>query len=323
MARRHQITVLGLPGICLLDLASAVQVFSHCASEHYSLTIAGLAVGPIETSTGIQVMAQVGLEGLRNADTVVVTGSAPNPLDQPAAAVEAVREAHRRGARVASICTGAFTLAAAGLLDGRRAATHWMDAPTLAATYPQIDVDPCVLYVDEGDVLTSAGVAAGLDLCLHIVRRDLGAEVAAAIARRTVVPPHREADQAQYVTRPVAREPGGSGAHASSLEATRAWALAHLNADLSVAALARHARVSTRTLARRFVEETGTTPTQWVIEQRLRRAQSLLENTSDPVEDIARAAGFGDAAVLRSHMRQRLHTTPQAYRTAFAGRAAS
>jgi transcriptional regulator GlxA family with amidase domain len=228
--------------------------------------------------------------------------------------LRALRSAADRDRRVVSICTGAFALAAAGLLDGRRAATHWRHADALAARYPSIRVDPDVLYVDEGRVLTSAGVAAGLDLCLHIVRTDHGAEVANGLARRIVVPPHRDGGQAQYVERPVPALESGS------LDATRAWALEHLGEDLTIRAMARHACVSERTFARRFVAETGQTPLQWLLHQRVLLARQLLETTPATVDEIARRCGLGTPANLRAHFRRQVATTPTAYRNAFLAR---
>ena len=232
----------------------------------------------------------------------------------PAAVLEALRAAHARGARVASICTGAFVLAHAGLLDGRRATTHWAYAERLAERYPAVTVDPGVLYVDEGDVLTSAGVAAGIDLCLHLVRRDHGAEVANAVARRIVVAPapRRRAGAVRRGARcRVADEHG--------LEPTRAWATQRLREPLTVAAMARHAACSERTFARRFRAETGTTPLQWLLRQRVLHARRLLEATDLPVEHVADAAGFGTAASLRAHFRRATATTPLAYRRTFRG----
>ena len=244
---------------------------------------------------------------------MLVPGLRPARWPPPAAALEALRAAHARGARVASICTGAFVLAHAGLLDGRRATTHWAHAERLAERYPAVTVDPGVLYLDEGDVLTSAGVAAGIDLCLHLVRRDHGAEVANAVARRIVVAPHRDGGQAQFVEAPVpvAEEHG--------LEPTRAWATERLREPLTVAAMARHAACSERTFARRFRAETGTTPLQWLLGQRVLHARRLLEATDLPVEHVADAAGFGTAASLRAHFRRATATTPLAYRRTFRG----
>ncbi|MGB2710263.1 MAG: helix-turn-helix domain-containing protein, partial [Conexibacter sp.] len=226
---------------------------------------------------------------------------------------EALCAAYARGARIASICTGAFALAEAGLLDGRRATTHWRAAKLLAERYPQVDVDPDVLYVDEGRILTSAGIAAGIDLCLHLVRRDHGADAANAVARHTIVPPHRSGGQAQFIERPVPPSDG------EGLEATRAWALERLEQPLTVAALARHAHCSERTLARRFRAETGTTPLRWLHAQRIEHAQRLLESTDLPVELVAQRCGFGSGAVLRQHFRRSTAATPTAYRRTFAG----
>jgi AraC family transcriptional activator FtrA len=304
--------------VLLLDLAAPTHIFGHCGAPHYRFEIAGPEAGPVTTSTGFDVLAPRGLEALRDADTIVVPGTVDH--EPSGAVVGPLREAAARGARVMSVCTGAFALAAAGLLDGRRATTHWDSCAELAARHPAVTVEPGVLYVDEGDVLTSAGVAAGIDLCLHVVRRDHGAELAAAIARRTVVAPHRDGGQAQFVRRPI--DGGGPGAEAAralaaGLGPTRAWALERLAQPLEVATLARHANVSPRTFARRFREETGTTPTQWLLDQRTLRAQELLESTDLPVEEVAARSGFGSPASLREHLGRRARTTPTAYRRAF------
>jgi transcriptional regulator GlxA family with amidase domain len=211
------------------------------------------------------------------------------------------------------VCSGAFVLAAAGLLDGRRATTHWMHAEALANRYPKIDVDPDVLYVDEGDVMTSAGTAAGIDLCLHVVRLDLGAEIANAVARRMVVPPHREGGQAQFVEAPMTSGEPGSDRFAATLE----YMLEHLDEALSVEVMADRAAMSPRTFARRFRATTGTTPGQWLVRQRVLLAQRLLETTDDPVELIALRCGFGTAAGLRLHFRRVLDTSPLVYRRTF------
>jgi AraC family transcriptional activator FtrA len=310
----HKVVALALPGVVLLDLAAPTHLFGHCGAPHYSFELAGPRAGAVATSTGFAVLAPRGLDALAGADTVVVAGiSAPLPARSLAAAVRALQQAHAGGARVMSICTGAFVLAAAGLLDGRRATTHWDSAALLADAYPSITVDANVLYVDEGSVLTSAGVAAGLDLCLHVIRRDHGAAVAGAIARRTVVAPHRDGGQAQFVPGPADALPGPG----DSLEDTRAWALGRLPEPLDVPALARHACMSPRTFARRFRQETGTTPAQWVLDQRTRAAQVLLEESEMPVEHVAQRTGFGSAATLRTHFARRLATTPTAYRRSF------
>jgi AraC family transcriptional regulator, transcriptional activator FtrA len=312
-ARTHQVVALALPGVILLDLAAPTHLFGHCGSPHYRFELAGLRAGPVPTSTGFDLVAPRGLAALGRADTIVVPGcTRPSATTSPA--VAAIRRAHRRGARVMSICTGAFVLAEAGLLDGRRATTHWASTEALARDYPEVTVEPDVLYVDEESVLTSAGVAAGLDLCLHVIRRDRGAALAARIARRSVVAPHRDGGQAQFVDRPVQPEGSGTG----SLEPTRQWALSQLDQPLDVASMARRACMSPRTFARRFRQETGTSPGQWVLEQRTRAAQALLESTDLPVEHVAQQCGFGTAATLRTHFGRRLSTTPTSYRRTFS-----
>jgi AraC family transcriptional activator FtrA len=275
------------------------------------------APGVVPTENGFDVLVRHGLEALSQADTVVVPGIGDRAWPLPAVALDALRAAAERGARVASICTGAFVLAAAGLLDGRRAATHWRYAEELARRFPLVTVDAGVLYVDDGDVLTSAGVAAGIDLCLHMVRRDHGAEAANAVARRMVVAAHRDGGQAQYVERPLPA--GGAGGLAS----TRAWMEARLAEPLTVEAMARRAGYSTRSFARRFRAETGTTPLQWLIGRRVAEAQRLLEGTDLSVEAVADRCGFGAAVALRQHFGRVVGTSPTAYRRTFRGAAAA
>jgi transcriptional regulator GlxA family with amidase domain len=308
----HRVSVLALPEVVAFDLSTPAQIFGN-EPQRYDFEVCGVRAGRVPTTTGFALDVPRGLDALADADTVLVPGLRPVEWPPPASALEALRAAHARGARVASICTGAFVLAQAGLLDGRRATTHWAYAERLAERYPAVTVNPGVLYVDEGDVLTSAGVAAGIDLCLHLVRRDHGAEVANAVARRIVVAPHRDGGQAQFVEAPL---PVGEG---RGLEATRAWAARRLREPLTVAAMARHAACSERTFARRFRAETGTTPLQWLLGQRVLHARRLLEATDLPVEDVADAAGFGTAASLRSHFRRATATTPLAYRRTFRG----
>jgi transcriptional regulator GlxA family with amidase domain len=308
----HHVTVLALADVVAFDLSTPAQVFGN-EPGRYAFTACGVRAGNVPSTTGFAIDVPRGLDAVAEADTVLVPGLRPSQWPPPAAALDALRAAHERGARVASICTGAFVLAQAGLLDGRRATTHWAHAERLARHYPAVTVDPGVLYVDEGDVLTSAGVAAGIDLCLHLVRRDHGAEVANAVARRIVVAPHRDGGQAQFVEAPL-RPAGDRG-----LEATRAWAAHRLREPLTVAAMARHAACSERTFARRFRAETGTTPLQWLLGQRVLHARRLLEATDLPVEHVADEAGFGTAASLRSHFRRATATTPLAYRRTFRG----
>lgn len=305
----HRIAVLALPDVVAFDLATPFQLLRR----HYELTLCGVEPGLIQTTSGFPLVAQEGLVALAKADTVLVPGFAPQEWPPPPKALQALRRAHARGARIASICSGAFALGAAGLLDGRRVTTHWRVARRLAEMYPQAVVDPDVLYVDDGDLLTSAGVAAGIDLCLHLLRKDHGAEAANAAARQTVVAPHRAGGQAQFIERAVPPHDDGS------LEATRAYALERLAEPLTVKQLARHAHTSERTFNRRFRRETGTTPLRWLHAQRIDHARRLLEGTELPVEVVARRCGFGSAAILRQHFRRTTATTPTAYRRSFAG----
>jgi transcriptional regulator GlxA family with amidase domain len=228
--------------------------------------------------------------------------------------LDVLRQAHGRGARIASICGGAFMLAAAGLLDGRRATTHWTSAGDLAERFPRVEVDPNVLFVDEGDVLTSAGAATGLDLCIHMVRNDFGAAVAADVARHVVIAPQRDGGQAQFI---VPREPTGDN---GSLEPTMRWLRDRIGEPSTLSDIARHAAISPRTLNRRFREQTAMTPLQWLLTQRVRHAQELLETTALSVEDIARHCGFGTAINLRQHFTRRVKMSPLAYRRAFQPR---
>ncbi|MGN6189325.1 MAG: GlxA family transcriptional regulator [Conexibacter sp.] len=306
---RHCIAVLALPDVVAFDLATPFQLLRR----QYELTLCAPQPGPVPTTDGFPVIAGHGLDALATADTVFVPGFAPREWPPPAATLQALRAAHARGARIASICTGAFALGAAGLLDGRRVTTHWRHARRLADMYPQARVDPDVLYVDDGDLLTSAGVAAGIDLCLHLLRKDHGAESANAAARHTVVAPHRAGGQAQFIERAV--PPADDG----GLEATRAYALQQLDRPLTVAELARHAHTSERTFNRRFRQETGTTPLKWLHAQRVDHARRLLEGTDLPIETVAQRCGFGSAAILRQHFRRATATTPTAYRRTFGG----
>jgi AraC family transcriptional activator FtrA len=308
----HRVVALVLPRVVAFDLASAAHVFGTDDAGRYGFALCAAAPGPVASTSGFPLVAEHGLEALAAADTVIVPGFEPRE-DPPAPVLAALRAAHARGARVVSICTGAFALAAAGLLDGRRATTHWRHADELRVRFSAVAVAPEVLYVDEGDVATSAGVAAGIDLCLHLVRHDHGADVAGDIARRMVVAPHRAGGQAQFVARPLPPEPGGG------LAATRAWMLEHLAEPLTVAECARHAGWSARSFARHFRAETGTTPLRWLHAQRVAEAQKLLERSALPVEEVARLAGFGTATSLRAHLRRAAQSTPSAYRAAFRG----
>jgi transcriptional regulator GlxA family with amidase domain len=275
----------------------------------YRFVVCAAGPSPVTAGTGFTIGTRHGLEALRRADTILVpAGDAENNREL----LEALRQAHKRGARIMSVCTGAFILAAAGLLDGRPATTHWQHSAELARRFPLIKVDPDVLYVDDGDILTSAGTAAGIDLCLHVVRLDYGAEAANIVARRMVVPPHRDGGQAQFVNQPVQDLP----AHDPFTE-TLNWAVANLDGDLSVSELAARAAMSPRTFARRFVDAHGTTPHQWLLRQRVVLAQRLLETTDVSIDMIAARCGMGTAANLRQHFQRIVRTTPQAYRRCF------
>jgi transcriptional regulator GlxA family with amidase domain len=309
----HRVVALALPRVVVFDLAIPAQVFGHVTeAARYSFEVCTPQPGPVPSTTGFAVEVAAGLGALSRADTVVVPGYVPH--DSPGDEVtSALRSAAGRGARLVSVCTGAFALAATGLLDGRRAATHWSDAGDLACRYPAVTVDPEVLYVDEGQLLTSAGLAAGIDLCLHLVRLDHGVEAAAAIARRMVVAPYREGGQAQFLQRPL--PPVGEG-----LGATCQWVLDRLAEPVTVSDLAKHAGWSPRTFARRFLAETGTTPLRWVAAQRLFEARRLLESTDLTVDQVAARSGMGTAANLRMHLARGVATTPTAYRRTFQGR---
>lgn len=299
-------------GMLHFELSLACEVFgadlSGVADPWYSVTVCG----PRAVRVGrFRLEPDCGLDRLAQADTVIVPGWADVDVDPPADLVDAVRAAHEAGARVASLCTGAFVLAAAGLLDGRRATTHWAHTEALAARHPRVEVDPDVLYVDNGSVLTSAGKAAAMDLCLHLVRLDHGSAIANTLARRLVVPPHRAGGQAQFVTAPVpARDD-------HPLAELLPWAIERLDRALTVEDLARRANMSARHLGRHFRAVTGTTPLQWLLTQRIRRAQELLEATGDSVDAIAAATGMGTATTLRRHFHRTLGVPPDAYRRTF------
>lgn len=302
-------------GMLHFELAVAYEVFGP-APAAVTVPWYDLAVcGPDAVRVGrFRLEPDAGLDRLRHADTVIVPAWADVDVPPPADLVEAVRAAHTAGARVASLCTGAFVLAAAGLLDGRRATTHWAHTAELAARHPRVEVDPDVLYVDNGTVLTSAGKAAALDLCLHLVRLDHGSSVANAVARRLVVPPLRAGGQAQFVTTPVPAQDD------HPLAALLPWVLERLDRPLTVDDLARRAGTSSRTLGRHFRAATGTTPLQWLLTQRIRRAQELLENTDDSVETVAAATGMGTATTLRRHFNRTVGVPPDTYRRTFRAR---
>jgi transcriptional regulator GlxA family with amidase domain len=313
------VAAIATPPVQPFELGVVCEVFGVDRSEH-GVPVLDFAVvterpGPVPTTAGFALDVPHGLERAAEADLVAVPAfGTDRELSEPVA--EVLRDAVRRGARVLSVCTGAFALAAAGVLDGRRCTTHWMYAAKLAARYPSVTVDPDVLYVEDGPVVTSAGSAAGIDAGLHVLRLEHGVAAAAAVARRMVVPPHRDGGQAQFVTAPVPR------CEDERMAEVLDWVLDNLAEELSVDVLARRAAMSSRTFARRFRDSTGTTPVAWLSRMRLDRARELLERTDLPVETVAQRAGFGTAAVLRHHFTA-LGTTPQAYRRTFAGATAS
>ncbi|MFI5532759.1 helix-turn-helix domain-containing protein [Kitasatospora sp. NPDC051853] len=314
MALQNVVTVV-LEDVHPFELGVASEVFGLDRRDDglpvYDFAVASDAPGLLRTHAGYRIAVEHGAEKLAEADLVIA--AATHVRDEyPAVLIEALRAAADRGARVLSICSGAFLLGAAGLLDGRRSTTHWKHTARLAERFPLTRVEPDVLYVDEDPVITSAGTAAGIDACLHLVRKLQGPEVARGIARRMVVAPHRDGGQAQFVNRPL------PDCDEDSLGGLLDWLRRHLDRELTVDQLAARAHMSPRTFARRFQQETGTTPHRWLTNQRLLLAQRLLEGTNEPVEAVAAACGFGNAATLRHHFTRWLGTTPQAYRRAFA-----
>jgi transcriptional regulator GlxA family with amidase domain len=307
------VAVLALDDVITFDLATPVQAFGFAwlpdGSPAYRVVVCG--AGTVRTDV-FSISPEWGLDTLADADTIVVPGRMEPDAPVPAEIVDALRTAAAKGTRIASICVGAFVLAAAGLLDGLRATTHWLGAADLAAGYPEIDVDPNVLYVDNGQFLTSAGAAAGLDLCLHMIRRDHGSTIAADAARRSVMPLEREGGQAQFIIHEQPPVPRGA-----ELEPLLAWLEENAGQELTLADVAARAGMSTRTLNRRFREQTGTTPLQWLHRARVRRAQYLLEHTTHPVDRIATEAGFGSPTAFRDRFRRVVGTSPHTYRATF------
>ena len=307
---RHRVAVLALPPVVAFDLTIATHVFGHEGEGRYEITLCSVRTGSMHTTTpGFDITVPAGLAALDDAHTVIVPGFARGPA--PRTALRALRAAHERGARIASICTGAFALAQAGLLDGLRATTHWYHAAALAREHPAVTVDPTVLYVDEGSVLTSAGLAAGIDLGLHMIERDFGSSAALGRARSMVMPLHRAGGQAQFI-------PAGTGEAGSPLTDLITWADEHLDQPLTIADLARRALMSPSSLHRAFVEQLGTSPRAWLTTRRLRAACALLEDPAVTIEEAARRSGLGGTANLRLHFRRLMGTTPTAYRQAFA-----
>ena len=319
----RKVVLVALPGVAPFEFGVVCEVFgidrSDSGGPRFEFTIATAEPGPVRTSLGFDMFIDQDLSVAADADLIAVpahlTGGAEDePSDERV--LQALRDAEARGAWVLSVCSGAFVLAEAGILDGRRATTHWMHADRLRRHYPKTEVDADVLFVQDGKVVTSAGTAAGIDAALHIVRTELGAAATNVIARRMVVPPQRDGGQSQYIEAPIPE------VRTDSLAAVTEWMLAHLDEDLTIDQLARRALMSPRTFARKFRAESGTTPAAWLNRQRILRAQQLLEQTDHGLEQIARLTGFGAASVMRHHFLKVLQTTPTNYRRAFGERVA-
>ena len=308
----HRVAVVVLPGVIPLEFGAATQVFGR--DPHYDLTVCAEGRAAPVPGSGLVINTGAGLEGLERADTVIVPGYEDVDVSVSEAVLDALRVARVRGVRLVSICTGAFALAAAGLLDGRPATTHWRWTHELQARYPAVEVLPNRLFVDDGDILTSAGVTAGIDLCLHLIRRDHGAAAANTRARALVAPPQRQGGQAQYVERLL---PEASN---HDLGPLRDWMLENLVFPHDLDTFARRAHMSRRTLTRRFREETGLSPMRWLADARIDRARELLETTAEPVENIGRLAGLGAPASVRAAFHRHIGTSPQEYRSLFGHR---
>ncbi|MEU8658651.1 GlxA family transcriptional regulator [Actinoplanes philippinensis] len=313
----HVVAVLALDGVIPFDLSTPIEVFSRvrAADGGIPYEVRVCAATPSVDAGVFRVEAPWGLDVLLQADTIILPGCADTGVAVPLEVVDHLRKAAAGGARLASVCTGAFVLAATRLLDGLRATTHWLATAELAARFPQIDVDPDVLYVDNGQFLTSAGAAAGLDLCLHLIRRDHGSAVAADAARLSVMPLEREGGQAQFIIPSAPPTPRGAG-----LEPLLRWMQDNTSVDLTLGDLAARSGMSIRTLNRRFREQTGTTPLQWLLRARVRRAQHLLEATDQPVEAIAAQVGFGSPTAFRDRFKRIVGTSPHGYRATFRSR---
>ena len=314
-----RVAAVAFDGMAPFELGIVVEVFGLARPElgvpWYELAVCSPDPSPLRAVGGIGLVADHGVDALAGAGTVIVPAWPRIGEPVPAELLDALRDAHDKGARVVSICSGAFVLAAAGLLDGRRAATHWRYADALRRAHPAVDVDDGVLYVDDGDVLTSAGSAAGIDLCLHIVRGDHGSAIANQVARRLVVAPHREGGQAQFIDRPV------PDADDDRLQAAMSWALEHLHEPITVGQLAARAFMSVRTFTRQFRRATGASPMAWLIEQRVRASMTLLETTDQPVEWVGAATGFAAPASYRRHFRRLAGVSPSQYRRSFTAEA--
>ncbi|MFD5626678.1 MULTISPECIES: GlxA family transcriptional regulator [unclassified Streptomyces] len=311
MSSVERVVVLALDGVYPFELGIPSRIFG-AADGRYEVLTCSVDGGSVQSNADFSIVVEHGPEVLGTADTVVIPPVSPQRVsaELPAEVADALALI-RPGTRIVSICTGAFVLAAAGLLDGRRATTHWQVAGLFRRMFPHVPLDPDVLFVDDGSILTSAGAASGVDVCLHIVRADHGSELANSVARRCVVPPWRDGGQAQYIEQPVP-EPA-----ATSTAATRVWALARLGEPLALADLAAHARMSQRTFARRFNDEVGLSPGRWLIQQRVSRARHLLESSDLSVDQIAGEVGFATGTSLRQHLHTAIGVSPQAYRRTF------
>jgi len=311
-ASPHRVAVVVLPGVIPLEFGTAAQVFGR--DPHYDVALCAEGRTAAVAGYGFSINTSAGLGGLRRAQTVIVPGYDNVDSTVSAAVLDVLRAARARGARLVSICTGAFALAAAGLLDGRPATTHWRWTDELRRRHPEVEVLPNRLFVDDGDILTSAGVTAGIDLCLHLIRRDHGAAAANTRARALVAPPQRQGGQAQFVER---LRPAATG---DELGPLRDWMVENLALPLDLDTLARRAHMSRRTLTRRFRQETGVPPMSWLSDARLDRARELLETTTEPIENIGRLTGLGAPASVRAAFHRRIGTSPQQYRSTFAHR---
>lgn len=317
----RKIGVLLADGLTLFEFGVLCEVFGVDRTDEgvpaFDFRIAGARPGePVRTAAGLGIVPELGLDALADVDLLAVPATERRG-DYDPAVLQAVRDAHERGATLLSVCSGVFLLAAAGVVGRRTVTTHWRHAAELASEHPELTVDADVLFVDEGDLITSAGTAAGIDACLHLVRRELGSEVANAIARRMVVPPQRDGGQRQFIPQPVPT------CTDDSLRAVLEWVAGNLDEQHTVESLAARALMSPRTFARRFADETGTTPMRWLAAQRVLRAQHLLEATDLDLETLARECGFGTAALLRHHFRRAVGVTPADYRGSFRCAAAS
>lgn len=325
-ALQPTVSVLAYEGMSAFETGIVTEVFGltwpDIDRDWYQLTICAEHPGAVRVIGGATLSTPHGLDELATARTVIIPSVSDVTATPSPELIAALRLAHQHGARIVSICSGAFALATAGLLDDRRATTHWRYADLLQRRYPRVHVDPNPLYVDEHDVLTSAGCAAGLDLCLHIVRKDFGATIANAVARRLVIPPHRDGGQAQYIEAPMPSA-SASASEDNHIAKSMTWAMEHLGEPITVPTLAGRAAMSSRSYLRHFFQHTGTTPIRWLIHQRVQASLNLLETTNAPIEQIARTVGFETPVTYRHHFAKAMRTSPSAYRRTFRDQAQS